>query len=353
MKRFILNISVLLILVALLSSSVFASDIMPLYDGALDVAYVEMEENQYNSILSAIETLAEVPSSLKSGWSSSYPSGFSSSWYYKVITLLDDLQSTDLSFLNSGWSYSYPSTYGSSWYYRVVSEIENLQTPLSSLSSTVNNGWSNMISYLVNLPLILEDTTSLETHLDLFYTSYQNDIKSLKTDLGLSVLRLDDIRSDFGSFYNYFKAEVPYRLETQLLYLESITGNIAGIRDYVYFIMEEVMSKPFEDEIKETQLDEREALADVLSSDSRVDDIGSVFSLKNDFSAFFAVDGADVSQVFSQIEEGSSQWFSQSTADALSVGGGVSVASSDDPVSDTPLLDQRMSEIASYFTGGE
>ena len=62
---------------------------------------------------SAAVTADSLANSLSTGWMSSYaPTGFTTSWFWRMIDFQLDL--------TTGWSSSYASGYGSSWYYRVI-----------------------------------------------------------------------------------------------------------------------------------------------------------------------------------------------------------------------------------------
>lgn len=382
MKRFFRNALIFLILVALLAGSVLADGIMPLSDDALDSSLIQIADDQFNELTALLDS---VPSELKTGWTSSYPYAMSGSWYNRVINLLTDIKSNTSgssgssgssgdSKLVSGWSTSYPTGYSSSWYYKVITLLNNIASSGgSSVLSDLKTGWSSSYASGYSSSWFYKVSSSLSTVADLLSnTTY--GWAHMQSELNYLYYINDHLagvdtyaKAIYDTVLDINNEKYTATIDNILLSAQSIRDSandlevkVDSMHQWLYFIMADVISirefltpKPYEDELKDSQEGERGALLAALQSDDRTADISSVLHFQQSFPDFFASPDADFSLIFDNITEGSNEWFSQSTADALTSGAAVASYSLDEPVSETPLLDQRVQAISDYFGWGD
>lgn len=352
-------------------------------------------------------TADEQADTLKSGWGgTSAPYGYTTSWFWRVVSELDSIDSVASS-LKSGWSStSAPSGYTSSWFWRVVSELDDIsddiyqirvdintidsrvlsiQSNVSGLLTTLQNVSSNIVTmsgYLLN---VKTDVASIDAELSLIgddvdhilpevisidsttttISSNLSDVKSKVTDIELNTDYLETIDSDTSNL-----ADLSTSLQNGSWLTSSSGGNwfrnLFSVMNNVYSNtkkLADIFATTDDLALKDSQANEEKAILSGLAQVDRVGTINDFTGLEGDMKEFFAMDDVDIGLMFGQVESGYSNWFSGYTARCLSVGGGASAVSGAavatyrlDPAlheePETPYLDAYDAEVSSILAGG-
>lgn len=299
----------------------------------------------------AAETADSLANKLMTGWTSSYaPTGFSSSWYWRVITLMNTLES-DLDLMFSSVSSSINGLP------KIVSDLLQIRTDTTASKNSLNGiytfmnssttGWGKMISYLFNMST---DIAGVEANSNSI-VSYLSDVyvSSSATQIASEALYnyLTGQYTGFPSFKAYlddFEDDMFYVVD----YLMNYNGYLNYLPDILYAI-----SRWEDDRIKDSQQDEKEAWNKGFGSKDRVGSISDMSGLDGGLSSWLSLPDVDISSTFEQVDTGFATWFSQDVADALKVQGvaGVSVLADEEP--ETPYLDANQAEVEAILAGGD
>lgn len=346
---------------------------------------------------------------LGSNWTDSnvgYPSGYGNSWFWRVIELLRNGPAS----LKSGWSTSYPSGFSSSFYARLISEIRSVGANLDLVDISIDALLTPLQTISNNSGYIHEDTGAIDSRLApggaiYGFLSKIQTYTSTFSSSGSVYNFLSGLSSNSDSLKTLLDEAIPYmkdrlyninvhsyntRYLTEDLLDSSlvIQENSADIRfnselladfssdlasaswktfdssswyrqifDSLY-TLKDFFASETDVAVKDSSHDELSAFAALESSSFRGTDISSLGGFQSDFKNWFELRDIPIDATFDYVESGYSSWFSQGTADALSVGGGSAAVSGvavvSDPVEvDTPYLDAYERELDAILSGGD
>ena len=337
-------------------------------------------------------TADDMATSLQSGWTSTYPTGYSSSWFYRVITLLKTIDSnvdsievdTDSLVTYSSNIYQYLSTVKNdvstikstlsdikigvngvkSSVDLVKTSVDNMKSSVDSMKTTVTSIGSDIGLIESDVDTIRSEVVSIDSTTTTISTNL-SDVKSKVTDIELNTDYLETIDSDTSNL-----ADLSTSLQNGSWLTSSSGGNwfknLFNVMNNVYSNtkkLTDVFATTDDLELKASQAHEEKAILSGLAQVDRVGTINDFTGLEGDMKEFFAMDDVDIGLMFGQVESGYSNWFSGYTARCLAVGGGSSAVSGavaatygldraayEEP--ETPYLDAYAAEVASILAGG-
>lgn len=277
-------------------------------------------------------TADEQSTSLQSGWGSvtsapSYPSGYSSSWFYRIahnLFNIFDIQ-TDL---KSGWSDTLTPTGFSGSFYAIVrnnlktinSNLDYLEVDVESISSKLSDIMVDTGNIETSTSLYLNTiNSSLISLLDIVpdIDSISSSAVSIKNSTSSSASSLSSIDSTFDSVYDFLSVSLDSYLSNQSLYLSSISDDISMLQQ-VHADEDDLAlkedSKPMEEVFTDTFFNSESDLS------LNVDDLGLLTSYIREFkSSYNFRENIGNPTPLSVINNYSDfkNWFSSSTGQAM------------------------------------
>ncbi len=335
----------------------------------------------------AATTADSQAASLQSGWLSSYaPTGYSSSWFWAVLSKLDSV-----------YDYVYSSNLK---LIDIVSDTGSIDSKLTDVKSALNSVKTSVDSLKSSVDLVKTSVDNMKSSVD----SMKTTLTGIGTDIGLIESGVDTIRSEvvsidsttttISSTLSDVKSKVT-DIELNTDYLKTInsyTSSVAALSSSLQFgswltsggdgnwfkvlfnalnsvstntsKLVSVFATPADIELKDSQADEEKAVLSGIAKVDRVGNINDFSGLEGDLKDYFAMDDVNIGLMFGQVEDGYRDWFSSYTASCLAVGGGASAVSGaaaatygldraahEEP--DTPYLDAYAAEVASILAGGD
>lgn len=354
--------------------------------------------------------------SLQSGWTSSYaPSGYTSSWFWRIVSEVDsiasDVASMEIDVGSISTNVSTISTKITSLSSNITdiktsvgqintamssikTSVDSVKTAITDLKTTVSGlsgdiglieAWTkatmNSASSIASTASTISSTASTISSTASTISSDLSEAVDCLESIGTSnqhiadshlALHLDSWATDStyaNSWYRAVEADTSTLVNhsTQLRDGSWLTSSGANWFNSIYRFFEqfsEVHADYYDQQIDRKLDDEKEAVSTKIFSSSRTSQINDFSVLEGDLKDFFAMDDVDPGLMFGQIEDGYSSWFSLTTAIHIGRGGGLEAVSDvaattygldravyEDP--DTPYLDACVAEVERILAGGD
>ena len=227
--------------------------------------------------------------------------------------------------------------------------LSSVKTDIATIKSSCSTLVTKTTSVDTRLSSINDKLTTTNSHLA-NVVAYTN---SMNTKLGTIGTSIDNIE-----IYTKWIIDCYNRLGDVITGINTTNGHLEYTNSYLSDIHEVIASE--EDmALKEETKDDTVKATEVMSSVDSASNVSSLGDFQSSFVDYFTLDteSPNYSEMFTYLDEGTTTWFSSTTALSLYKGGGqvmtsgVMAAAYEEP--ETPLLDARTQAVKDYFGWGD